>query len=75
MAKANLKQKANSVICAVIEPKPDPHRRWREVRGVIMEAESQDNYDSWHAIFTEMGRETVEVQRRERRNRQRGNRR
>ena len=67
MKKANLKRKPGHAICAVIEPKPDPTRQWREVPGVIMEAESQDNYDSWYGIFTEIGRETVEIQRRERR--------
>ena len=75
MPRANLKRKANSVICAVIEPKPDLNRQWREVKGVIMEAGSQEHINSWWQVFTEMGRETVEVQRRERRNRQRGNRR
>ena len=54
MPKANLKRKPGHAICAVIEPKPDPTRHWREVPGVFMEADSQDNINTWWDVFTEI---------------------
>ena len=37
-----------------------------EVIGAIMEQNSQENVNTWWEVFTEIGRETVEIQRRHR---------
>ena len=52
MPKANLKRKSNSVICAVIEPVSN--RQWSEVKGAIMEADSQEDVNSRWDVFTEI---------------------
>ena len=56
MEKVNLKRKPGHAICAVIELEPRT-RQWREVKGVIMEAGSQENINTWWDIFTEMASE------------------
>ena len=47
MHKAKLILKRYSVLHTVAKPEADSTGQWREVRGMIFERESIDNYGSW----------------------------
>ena len=47
MHKAKLILKRYSVCYTVGKPEADSTGQWREVRGVIFERKSIDNYESW----------------------------
>ena len=69
MPKPNLRQKPGNVYhTPTTTPAPQP-RRFREVKGAIMPAESQENVDLWWGIFREIGEECPDRTRRPRRQR------
>ena len=61
MPKANLKRetKLGHAICACDRSLRNPirTRHWREVPGGFMEADSQENINTWWDVFTEIATE------------------